>query len=395
MLAAAASALFPCSASAEEVKKGDVNNDGRLTAGDISSIAAHIKGLKTLEYRDDADINGDGRVNASDITSLAFTIRGFSYDSYKPTSTGQSPSYLVLKDDWNGLVHTRELDPDSEHGVMFDNLYYGYQIDPDTYRIFCKNSEYDVPADHIEDGAFISNEYNSILKMGVISQFDNELNSSKENGIKQNLCCGPACISMMVSSELDMKTSVTQVIKDGTEHAKDKGTEAKELYSEGCEWCKHNGTTVDGMKELMQIYASQNGLGVSAPGISYGEDSNSVIDKIDAALNEGHTVAAVVLFNSRYQDNENDLRNIHDGPNYNPTEVIYTHYVVIAGECDGSGKYDGYYAVADPYKRVLTDETGMTVDDTNTGLTIVRKQDIARSISWIYSPEYRGLLYFD
>ena len=134
---------------------------------------------------------------------------------------------------------------------------------------------------------------------------------------------------------------------------------------------------------------------VSAPEIYWGENTDSTIDKIDAALENGHSVLSGVLFNSRYLNNEKQLKNINGGPNFNPTWEIYTHYVVIAGECDGSNKYDGYYAVADPYKKILSDSTGMSVNDVYSGLTIVRKQDLARSISGISGYNYRGIMYFN
>ena len=56
--------------------KGDINGDGKVNAGDITKIAAHIKGLKTLEDPERADLNGDKKVNASDIVALAAHIKG-------------------------------------------------------------------------------------------------------------------------------------------------------------------------------------------------------------------------------------------------------------------------------------------------------------------------------
>lgn len=60
------------------VINGDVNSDGKVNAGDITKIAAHIKGLKKLD--DDSavygDVNEDGKVNAVDISATAASIKG-------------------------------------------------------------------------------------------------------------------------------------------------------------------------------------------------------------------------------------------------------------------------------------------------------------------------------
>ena len=51
---------------------------------------------------------------------------------------------------------------------------------------------------------------------------------------------------------------------------------------------------------------------------------------------------------------------------------------------DGSGKYDGCYAIADPYKKVLYDVYGNLVcNDINSGVTVIKKQDMARSINGV------------
>ena len=58
--------------------KGDVNGDGKVNAGDITKVAAHIKGLKKLSAAEQerADANSDGNVNAADITKIAAHIKG-------------------------------------------------------------------------------------------------------------------------------------------------------------------------------------------------------------------------------------------------------------------------------------------------------------------------------
>ena len=57
---------------------GDVNFDGKINAVDITKIAAHIKGLKTLDTDGAAmaDVNNDGKVNAADISKIAAHIKG-------------------------------------------------------------------------------------------------------------------------------------------------------------------------------------------------------------------------------------------------------------------------------------------------------------------------------
>ena len=45
--------------------------------------------------------------------------------------------------------------------------------------------------------------------------------------------------------------------------------------------------------------------------------------------------------------------------------------------------------------QVLTDSTGMTVDDISSGLTIVRKQTLAKGINCNSAGTYRGIMYFE
>lgn len=61
---------------APEIVTGDVNNDGVVNAGDVVSVSAHIKGLKTLEDTDAADVNNDGKVNSGDITKISAHVKG-------------------------------------------------------------------------------------------------------------------------------------------------------------------------------------------------------------------------------------------------------------------------------------------------------------------------------
>ena len=150
--------------SAEEFSKGDVNKDGTINVTDITLVAAHVKGIRPLpsEYQDTADYNDDGDINVSDISGIAAIVKGISAekkdDENKYTSTENSPSYLFLKENYNGMVRSKQLDPNSNNGVLYDNLYYGYQINDDTYRLFCRNTYTDVPKKYINDGVFVSNK---------------------------------------------------------------------------------------------------------------------------------------------------------------------------------------------------------------------------------------------
>lgn len=71
-----------------DYKPGDVNGDGKVNAADITKVAAHIKGKKSLtdDEKKRADVNGDGKVNAADLTSMAARVKGVSSTKSKPTS---------------------------------------------------------------------------------------------------------------------------------------------------------------------------------------------------------------------------------------------------------------------------------------------------------------------
>jgi len=60
--------------AAEE--KGDMNGDGKLNVSDVSKLAAHIKGVKSLSEGVDADINGDGKTNVTDLSKVAAHVKG-------------------------------------------------------------------------------------------------------------------------------------------------------------------------------------------------------------------------------------------------------------------------------------------------------------------------------
>ena len=56
--------------------KGDLNHDGVVNVTDISLLAAHVKGVKKLEFASEADLNGDGSINVTDISQLAAHVKG-------------------------------------------------------------------------------------------------------------------------------------------------------------------------------------------------------------------------------------------------------------------------------------------------------------------------------
>ena len=58
--------------------KGDVNNDGMITVSDISKIAAHVKGKKSLtdEEFERAEVSGDGILTVTDIAKVAAHVKG-------------------------------------------------------------------------------------------------------------------------------------------------------------------------------------------------------------------------------------------------------------------------------------------------------------------------------
>ena len=68
----------PAQGSSAGHTSGDADLNGRVNAADITLIAAHIKGRKTMsaENADNADVNGDGRINSADILKIAAHIKG-------------------------------------------------------------------------------------------------------------------------------------------------------------------------------------------------------------------------------------------------------------------------------------------------------------------------------
>ena len=58
--------------------RGDVDANGSVNVTDIALTAAHIKGIKALDYAaiKRADVNTDGNVNVTDIAMIAAHIKG-------------------------------------------------------------------------------------------------------------------------------------------------------------------------------------------------------------------------------------------------------------------------------------------------------------------------------
>ena len=98
----------------QSTSRGDVNSDGKVNAVDITKIAAHIKGLKTLtgDQKVNADVNFDGKGNAGDITSIAAHIKGLKKLPSDPDSADETfegyDAFLMFADsemnwgNWNG-----------------------------------------------------------------------------------------------------------------------------------------------------------------------------------------------------------------------------------------------------------------------------------------------------
>lgn len=62
----------------EEVKKGDVNGDGKISLADLAGVQMHLLGVKSVAtaYQTTADINGDGKISLSDLASIQMHLLG-------------------------------------------------------------------------------------------------------------------------------------------------------------------------------------------------------------------------------------------------------------------------------------------------------------------------------
>ena len=56
--------------------KGDLTGDNSVTVTDLSTLAAHVKGIKELDNEAPADVNGDGKVDVTDISLIAAHVKG-------------------------------------------------------------------------------------------------------------------------------------------------------------------------------------------------------------------------------------------------------------------------------------------------------------------------------
>ena len=69
---------FEISSPAKQIILGDINNDGSINVSDISMIAAHIKGKKSLEgdALTAADVSQDTVINVKDLSLVAAHVKG-------------------------------------------------------------------------------------------------------------------------------------------------------------------------------------------------------------------------------------------------------------------------------------------------------------------------------
>ena len=57
---------------------GDVNGDGKINVTDVSKTAAHVKGIRPLDEKEQkcADVNGDNKINVTDVSKIAAHVKG-------------------------------------------------------------------------------------------------------------------------------------------------------------------------------------------------------------------------------------------------------------------------------------------------------------------------------
>ena len=62
----------------EELKKGDLNGNGKIDASDLLQVKSHIKKVKPLEGDDFtcADVDGNGAINAADLLKMKAHMKG-------------------------------------------------------------------------------------------------------------------------------------------------------------------------------------------------------------------------------------------------------------------------------------------------------------------------------
>ena len=76
-MAIAACTVCSMTASAGNVKYGDVDLNGRIDVTDVVKVAGYVKSIHKLDKEElrAADANGDGKVNATDISVIAAHVK--------------------------------------------------------------------------------------------------------------------------------------------------------------------------------------------------------------------------------------------------------------------------------------------------------------------------------
>ncbi|MBR6980348.1 MAG: dockerin type I repeat-containing protein [Prevotella sp.] len=87
--------------------KGDVNSDGGLSIGDVSSIVNHVMGNTEGNFvAANADLNGDGAITVTDVTVLVGMILNESQNLNIVVHTGDIP--ITYKGGGNGATRVKK-----------------------------------------------------------------------------------------------------------------------------------------------------------------------------------------------------------------------------------------------------------------------------------------------
>ena len=87
--------------------KGDVNSDGGLSIGDVSSIVNHVMGSTEGNFvAANADLNGDGAITVTDVTVLVGMILNESQNLNIVVHTGDIP--ITYKGGGNGATRAKK-----------------------------------------------------------------------------------------------------------------------------------------------------------------------------------------------------------------------------------------------------------------------------------------------
>lgn len=141
-------------------RTGDVNDDGKISVTDISLIAAHIKGIKSLSVsKEKADVNNDGKINVTDTSLVAAHIKGIK--SLKADADKKEEFTLkALVIDKNGnpvpnvSILLTDLSSFSNSGSTDEHLKFAQKTDSNGYVIFNAQGYglYDLTIGDIDDG---------------------------------------------------------------------------------------------------------------------------------------------------------------------------------------------------------------------------------------------------